>query len=117
MDIVFAKKNLADLYEDNAAARNQVDYSAERTCRFITIINMIRASTGLDDLRTRRCLNYRTLTPNHGGLSTVRVDESHLLIVEDGSYNFTRQLIVRAFVHLKRRLTKQLHVHKQAQLS
>ena len=117
MDIVFATKDLADLYEDNASAKIQMDYNFERVSRFITVINMIRASTCLDDLRIRRCLKYETLTHDQGGLSTVHIDDSHCLIIEDGSYKATRKLIVRALVHIRRRLTESLNIHRRTQRS
>lgn len=112
MRIFFATKELADLYEDNASAKIQMDYNFERTHRFITVINTIRAATCLNDLKVRRSLKYENLTNDEGGLSTVRVDDSHCLVVEDGSYESTRTLIIRALVHLKHSLAKRLNIHR-----
>ena len=117
MEIVFATRDLADMYEDNATAKDQSGYNQERACRLISIINMIRASTGIDDLRTRHCLKYETLSPEHGGLSTIHVDESHLLIVEDGSYKISRKLIVKALVNIKRRFKESISTLRQTQQS
>lgn len=110
MDIVFSNRELADLFEDNAAAKLQADYNPERTYRFITVINMIRAATSLDDLRMRRSLKYESLDE---GISTVRVDAGHCLVVEDGNYASTRKLLIRALISIKRRFNKNLSIQRR----